>query len=87
MAQLDATMQPGVGADSSVSSSRTPEDKISGMRKVTEAALEKISRHSERKQGFVKAAKVINTISSAVIRPMLQTEAVASLAVSTRLTF
>lgn len=86
MVKLDATVQPDVGTDSSLSSSRTPEGKISGMRRVTETALEKISRHSEGKQNFVKAAKVINTISSAVIRPMLQTEAVASLAVSTCLT-
>lgn len=53
------------------------------MRRVTEVTLEKVSRHSETKQGFVKAAKIMNTISSAVIKPMLQTEAVASLVVST----
>lgn len=70
-------------AEGSLSGCRTPEEKIFGMRRVTEVTLKKASRHSERKQGFVKAAKVINTISSAVIKPMLQTEAVASLAVST----
>ncbi|KAG6357238.1 hypothetical protein INS49_015116 [Diaporthe citri] len=64
--------------------SRTPEDEISGMRRVIEVTLEKASRHSERKQGFVKAAKVMNTISSSVIKPMLQIEAVASLAFSIR---
>ncbi|KAI7781828.1 hypothetical protein LA080_014318 [Diaporthe eres] len=77
---VGSNVQLGVGADSSLCSRQTPEEKISGMRRVTEAALEKASRHSERKEGFVKAAKVINTISSAVIRPMLQNEAVASLA-------
>lgn len=46
--------------------------------------LEKASRHNERKQGFVKAAKIVTTLSSSVIKPMLQTEAVASLAVCTQ---
>lgn len=85
--KVGSTVQLGVGADSSVSACQTPEDKIAAMRRVTEATLEKAMRHSERKQGFVKAAKVMNTISSAVIKPMLQTEAVASLAVSTDPTF
>lgn len=52
------------------------------MQRVTEITLEKASLHTDRKQGFVKAVKVLNTIGSAVIKPMLQTEAVASLAVS-----
>lgn len=78
-------MVPGVV--SSLSGCQTPEEKISGMRRVTEVTLEKVSRHSEMKQGFVKAAKVMNSISLSVIKPMLQTEAVASLAVSARLTF
>lgn len=62
---------------------RKPEEMIPDMRKVTEAVLDKASRHHDKKQGFIKAAKIINTISSTVIKPMLQTEAVASMAVST----
>lgn len=54
------------------------------MRKVTEVILEKASLHSEKKQGFVKAARVMNAISSTIIKPMLQNEAVASLAVCTQ---
>ncbi|KAK7707682.1 hypothetical protein SLS63_013710 [Diaporthe eres] len=81
--QLDSKLvQTGESTPSSLSSYHTPEEKIAGMRRVTEVTLEKSSLHTDRKQGFVKAAKVLNTIGSAVVKPMLQTEAVASLAVS-----
>lgn len=82
--RLGSITEIGLSTNSSASVRQTPEDKISNMRRVTESTLEKASRHNEKKEGFVKAAKVMSTISSAVIKPMLQTEAVASIAVSSR---
>ncbi|KAJ0108404.1 hypothetical protein J7T55_005381 [Diaporthe amygdali] len=77
---LGKMVEIDVDAPNAFSGCPNPEEKISTMRRVTEATLEKASRHSESKQKFVKAAKVISTISSSIIKPMLQTEAVASLA-------
>ncbi|KAK2596087.1 hypothetical protein N8I77_013594 [Diaporthe amygdali] len=77
---LGKMVEIDVNAPNAFSGCPDPREKISTMRRVTEATLEKASRHSESKQKFVKAAKVISTISSSIIKPMLQTEAVASLA-------